>query len=49
MNDVYYSELEKLGANIEEIKKLCPTERQLEDLIKGMLKLHFKHASTEAS
>lgn len=48
MSDLYYFDLEKLGVNVEDIKKLNPTERQLEDLVKGIRKLHSKYASTEA-
>jgi hypothetical protein len=35
----YYSDLEKLGVNIDLLRKLDPTEIQLESLRNGLLKL----------
>jgi hypothetical protein len=49
MSERLYSDLEKLGVDIDELKKLNPTERQLQDLITGLHKLHSKYASSEAS
>jgi hypothetical protein len=48
MSEGVYSDLEKVGVNIDELKKLNPTERQLQDLLDGLRELHSKYASTEA-
>ena len=38
-----YDELKKLGADTESIRKLDPTERQLQDLLNGLLKLNRRY------
>ena len=42
MKDLLYLQLAELGVRVEAIKKLNPTEKQLEDLIDGMHELFAK-------
>lgn len=41
MSDELYSELQKLGVNIDEIKKQNPTRQQLQGLLDGLSRLHL--------
>lgn len=47
--DLYYSELGKLGVDIDELKKMKPTEPQLRDLLTGLRKLQSVHIITNAT
>ena len=44
---ILYGELEKLGADIESIRRLDPSVQQLRDLLNGLSKLLHPHHSLD--